>query len=31
MRNVADTIFTENQNTQFIFNKLLPKIAPLMR
>jgi len=31
MRNVADTICTENQNAQFIFNKLFPKIVPFMR
>ena len=31
MRNVLDTNCRENQNTDFMFSKVFPKIAPFMR
>jgi len=31
MRNVSDKSWRENPNTHFMFNKLSPKIVPVMR
>jgi len=31
MRNVLDRSCRENHNTHFMFNSLLPKIAPFMK
>ena len=30
MRNIADKICSENQNTHFMFSNLFPKIVPLL-